>query len=340
MSQADLIRACAKERFVEPARARNQETVVIEAGDIGRELGLSNRMPNIFNALQTRKFLEMACVELLEPKPLNPAATARFRYAIKPRIGIATAERSRHGSRAASPVAANQPAHPSPEPYASDTADFTLVIPCAARKRPYAGRLLVEDGTPVHFVADPAAVPHDPTVAYRHPDDTALSSLSWRQVLQQYNETYRGRDDNPLDLLPAWQLYEEPTYAHIVERLGEANVFILSAGWGLIPATFLTPNYDITLSARGEDYTRRRTGERWGDFTMLHGASSRPVIFCGGKDYVPLFCALTAGVHAERIVYHVGEPPHAPNCRCVRFETRRRTNWYYECAQSLLSSRV
>lgn len=261
MSQAALIRACAKERFVEPARAKNRETVVIEAGDIGRELGLSNRMPNICNALQTRKFLEMAGVKLLDPKPLKPVATARFHYAIKP-VGEVPLSNVAGAAVAERPDASNRPAHPSSEPRASETADFTLVIPCAARKRANAGRLLAEDGTPVQFVANPAATPRNPNVAYRRPDDVALSSLSWRQVLQQYNEAYRGRGNNPLGLLPAWQLYEEPTYGRIVDRLGEANVFILSAGWGLIPAAFLTPDYDITFSASGEGYARRRTGER------------------------------------------------------------------------------
>lgn len=339
MSQADLIRACAKELFVDPARRRNQETLVIVAGEIGRELGLSNRMPNICNALQSRKFLEMAGVELLDPKPTKPAASARFSYAIKQK-GRRLAQPNHADVPVAPPAAGghHQPAHRSTEPHGPQTADFTLVIPCAARKQANAGRLLTENGTPVHFVANPATAPHDPTVAYRRPDDTALSSLSWRQVLQQYNETYGGREDNPLGLLPAWQLYEEPTYGHIADRLGEANVFILSAGWGLIPASFLVPNYDITLANSGEDYVRRRLSERWDDFAMLPKASSRPIMFCGGKNYVPLFCELTAGAQAERIVYHVGNPPHAPNCRCKPYETLRRTNWHYECARWLLKS--
>lgn len=124
----------------------------------------------------------------------------------------------------------------------------------------------------------------------------------------------------------------------MVDQLGEANLFILSAGWGLIPASFLTPSYDITVAPNGEDHARRRSGERLHDFAMLPKASSRPIVFCGGKNYVQLFCELTAGAHAERIVYHFGEPPHAPNCRRARYETARRTNWHYECARALLNS--
>lgn len=331
MNQADRIRACAKERFVEPARRKKQTTVEIVARDVARELGLSNRMQNTCRALQSDKFLAMAGVELLDPKRTKPTATARFRYAIKQG---ATGSQKPAGALASSrcpPATACREEAGASRPH---TPDYTLVIPCAARKRPDAGRLLAEDGTPVHFVANPSAAPHEPNVAYRRPDDIARSSLSWRQVLQQYNETHRGRDDNPLGLLPAWQLYKDATYRYVVDQLGEANVFILSAGWGLIPAAFLTPSYDITLSPRGKNYTKRRSSEKWDDFAMLPSASSRPIVFGGGEAYVPLFCALTAGTHAERIVYHVGEPPHAPNCRCVRYETTRRTTWYYEWARA------
>ena len=145
MSQADLIRATAAKRFVEPARRRNQETLVIVAGEIGRELGLSNRMPNICNALQSRKFLEMAGVELLDPKPTKPAASARFSYAIKQK-GEGLAQPNHADVPVALPAAGghHQPAHRSTEPHGPQTADFTLVIPCAARKQANAGRLRTE----------------------------------------------------------------------------------------------------------------------------------------------------------------------------------------------------
>ena len=47
-------------------------------------------------------------------------------------------------------------------------------------------------------------------------------------------------------------------YRELVHALGAENVFILSAGWGLLSADFLTPNYDITFSATAERYKRRR----------------------------------------------------------------------------------
>ena len=50
-------------------------------------------------------------------------------------------------------------------------------------------------------------------------------------------------------LLPAWQLYENPVYELLKNHCGLKRLYILSAGWGLITAGFLTPCYDITFTA-------------------------------------------------------------------------------------------
>ena len=91
-----------------------------------------------------------------------------------------------------------------------------------------------------------------------------------------------------MGLLPAWQLYDRPVYRELVHALGAENVLILSAGWGLLSADFLTPNYDITFSTTAERYKRRRVRDRYRDFCMLSGDRIEPVVFLGGKDYVPL----------------------------------------------------
>ena len=211
----------------------------------------------------------------------------------------------------------------------------TVVIQCAASKAQNAGRLATADGKPVLFVADPKIAPQQSEVEYRRPDDIAPSGVSWRKELAKYNENYRDSGANPRGLLPAWRLYTHRAYKHLVNRLGEDKVFILSAGWGLIPAPFLTPDYDITFSGNAEAYKRRRKQDRYADFSMLPKDASHPIHFLGGKDYVPLFLRLTAETGAERIIHHVGSPPPAPNCRFRRFETTRRTNWHYECAETL-----
>lgn len=83
MSQADLIRAHAQKRYVEVARRARQKTVTIVAGEVGRDLGLSGRMPNICQVLQGRKFLEMAGVRLLNIEGPEASTSTRFHYEIE-----------------------------------------------------------------------------------------------------------------------------------------------------------------------------------------------------------------------------------------------------------------
>ena len=137
-----------------------------------------------------------------------------------------------------------------------------VVIQCAAGKKPDAGHLLGTDGRKVMFVADPDAVltrsqippgrSSGVTYAHARPDDISDTGKSWRTILRECNREY-GADPggNPHGLLPAWQLYQHPIYKCLAGRYGLKRLYILilSAGWGLIPADYLTPVYDITFTA-------------------------------------------------------------------------------------------
>ena len=220
-----------------------------------------------------------------------------------------------------------------------------VVIQCAARKYPCAGRFKMEDGRPIMFVADPKEAPTDNKIIYKRPDDPSGSGLSYREELVKYN---RRPGSNPFGLLPAWELYTNPVYTELVDTFCVRNVFILSAGWGLITADFLTPDYDITFSnkARGDNaYKRRRRNDAFMDLSMLPVDRTGPIVFLGGKDYVPLFCCLTKGAKSERIIFYryggnSDNPPTAPGCRLLRFETRTQTNWHYECAKALMQGKI
>src|SRR6185312_14489468 len=107
-------------------------------------------------------------------------------------------------------------------------------------------------------------------------------------------------------------LYANPTYGALEKRFGNKRTYILSAGWGLIGASFLTPHYDITFSMTAEPYKRRRKRDVYGDLRMLPNDTDEPIVFFGGKDYLPLFCELTKGVRGKKTVfYNSGEPPVA-----------------------------
>ena len=220
--------------------------------------------------------------------------------------------------------------------------DMIVVIQCAAGKNPSAGHMLTENKQPVMFVADPQKAPADESIIYKRPDDLARSGLSWRGAFIEYNGKYKNAaSGNPLGLLPAWKLYKNPAYGELVSAFGIQNVFILSAGWGLIPADFLTPNYDITFSASADAYKRRHRRDCYEDLAMLPKDTGKQVVFVGGKSYVPLFCSLTGGVRSERTVFYNSQTaPNAPGCVRPRFMTKTRTNWHYECARKLVREKI
>lgn len=249
-------------------------------------------------------------------------------------------------SRAGPPSAASsaRPIRRPPVPKTSDGRRLTVVIQCAASKNARAGHFVDKKGRSILFVARPEKAPRNPAVACCRPDDPAGDGRTWREELLRYN---RRPDENPFGLLPAWRLYRNPVYSELIEAFGEDRVFILSAGWGLLRAGFLTPNYDITFSSQAEPYKRRRrvrdgcAADGYADFRMMPARGTGPIVFLGGRDYAGLFQTLTAGAVDRRIVfYNSACAPAVPGCRCIRFKTTTRTNWHYQCARALIAGTV
>lgn len=61
-TQADRIRAFVLQRYINPARARGDESVSVVVGPLNNEMGLNMAWPNICQALEGRKFQELAHV--------------------------------------------------------------------------------------------------------------------------------------------------------------------------------------------------------------------------------------------------------------------------------------
>ena len=212
-----------------------------------------------------------------------------------------------------------------------------VVIQCASGKKPDAGHLRRPNGQEVMFVADPEIAPADESYSYARPDDVSDTGESWRAVLFKYNAT---PGNNPLHLLPAWQLYNNKRYEILADHCGLDRLFILSAGWGLVRADFLIPAYDITFSPNGGMYKRRRNKDCYDDSNMLP-KSQEAIVFFGGKDYVSLFCTLSSDARGRRTVwYNSKDAPRAPGCLVRRFHTTTRTNWHYECAKAFISGKL
>src|SRR5690242_6943739 len=164
-----------------------------------------------------------------------------------------------------------------------------VVVQCAASKQPNPRYFITPDQDQVLFVADPRAAPAKRGFVYARPDELSPFGMTWRQVVAAYN-----RQDDPeiLCLYSAYRLYENRTYVRLVEKFTVKGVHILSAGWGLVPANFLLPYYDITFSPSAEPYKRRRKTDKYDDFCLLPEDTDDQVVFFGGKDYLPLFCKL------------------------------------------------
>ena len=226
-----------------------------------------------------------------------------------------------------------------------------VVIQCAATKN-RTGRFKTEDGRDILFVADPTRDPDDKGKIYKRPDDLTGSGLSYREELVKYNRDHQSDPaGGPYGFFPAYKLYspryDPHIYTKLVERFGIQNVFILSAGWGLIDADFLTPNYDITFRKGKCDelYKFRDKHDHYDDLSRLPVDSNGPIVFLGGKDYVPLFCRLTKGAKSERIVFYYyngrsDNPPDAPGCSMRRFKSKNLRNWFYECAIALIRGNI
>jgi len=213
-----------------------------------------------------------------------------------------------------------------------------VVLQCASRKDPAAKTFLAGDGRRVVFVAHPDLVPRAANSIHARPDGPSGGGRSWRERLVAYNKAPAA---NPLGFLPAYRLYANDTYVALVERFGEKDVYILSAGLGLVPAAFLTPYYDITFSASADPWKRRRRDDSYEDFRFIPDDGDQ-VVFLGGKGYLPLFCSLTAALKgAKTVFFNSAERPDLPEgFTPARYRTTTRTNWHYECARTLAAGRL
>ncbi len=209
-----------------------------------------------------------------------------------------------------------------------------IVIQCAGSKRAGAGSLSTLDGRRVVFVVDPSLAATAPGTLAAHPDGASdRPGQTWRDLVVAANRT---PSTSGAGLLEAAALYTPPAYSILQHAFGAANVFILSAGWGLVRSNFLLPDYDITFSGSAPVESRRKRHHRFADFNGLTSLPPDDTVFLGGKDYLPLFDALTAGHARRRIVFvNSGTAPVIAGCDMRRFPTTRRTNWHYDCATAI-----
>ncbi|MGR4931759.1 AAA family ATPase [Bradyrhizobium sp. CAR08] len=83
MSQADDIRRFVCINITEPARARGDTSVSIRAGDVHRQMELSNALPAVCSAIGSDKFLAEAAVSLMAREGPQNSTTTVFTFAIE-----------------------------------------------------------------------------------------------------------------------------------------------------------------------------------------------------------------------------------------------------------------
>jgi hypothetical protein len=80
----DMVRHYAREAYVTPAKRRGESEIRIVVGDIQKAVGLTNRVPLVCQALQSRKFLEEnhLILERREGPPSGLSTTVTFTYRV------------------------------------------------------------------------------------------------------------------------------------------------------------------------------------------------------------------------------------------------------------------
>ena len=142
-----------------------------------------------------------------------------------------------------------------------------VVIQCAGRKHPNTPPLTF-NGNVVHFVAQP----QDGQVDKRPWDQIPGSNKTWIDCIKAYNEASGEMPAEYINLnigteksRRLWQcgnLYKPPVYGELMSACGLRNVYILSAGWGLVRADKFIPKYDVTFSQLGDISVRIAATDR------------------------------------------------------------------------------
>ena len=237
-----------------------------------------------------------------------------------------------------------------------------VVISCTSGKRKRPGsRLKTKGGKLVEFVAHPEIAPQDQRIVYKHPDCESGYGGSWRKMLKEYNNDPNASPLGTLGLFKAWELYrpQRKAYREIYDELAntfeQENVYILSAGWGLIRSDFLTPYYDITFSPNSniEAWKRRdyeKSKNKYNDLCQIPEGIEDPIVFMGGDKYVQPFIDLTRDLDAQKVIFFYSKNNREKKKRysseydlrvyCHPAIERMVRVWYYQCARDLIEGKI
>jgi hypothetical protein len=246
-----------------------------------------------------------------------------------------------------------------------DTMREIIVIQCQGRKKEEQ-KSWRWGSQQVIFVADKEKYAHSngasALVPYE-PDDPVSngSTITWRQMFLEYYQTKRKPAVlQEADGLPeAWQLYKDSVYEHLVRHYGKENVFILSAGWGLVNADYRLPPYNITFSTAENTpkYARTSVEKLWQRLEPLNynplckiANKDTTIYFFGSEKYRDLLYYYADPIPAIKVVFYKSKkkPEDRENYSFVNVDGQLKkldiklanVRYPYKCAQLFIEGKL
>lgn len=194
-----------------------------------------------------------------------------------------------------------------------------IVICCAGRKNPLF-RKLTDNEHEIDFraVSNP--------VNYEYiPDDIKSNNQTWREYIHEHQA------NTNLNIYNAYMLYTPKSpfqniYSDLYARFSN-QLYILSAGWGLIKSDYRIPKYDITF--KSDKPSNKRTEPNpifdqndWKQLSDNELKINSRIIFIGPPSYHRLFDRCTTHLNNQKIKIEIN------SVRGVLQDFTNRT-WYY-----------
>jgi hypothetical protein len=213
-----------------------------------------------------------------------------------------------------------------------------IIISCSKSKN---GDSFLHNGTAINFVSRVDGLGAENEL-YVHPDDLIPNEKNtWRDLVSQ--QEIRN------ELLPAYQLYKHSIYSSLFRHYSD-DLFIFSAGWGIVKADFRLPKYNVTFS-NGKNvpiYSKRNKNDLFNDFNHLEGIDeNETIVLIASKDYVLPFCQQTNHLPNQKVIIYknMGVLNHNPyaninNFRFKHYLTNERRKWHYEYANKLINNEI
>lgn len=223
------------------------------------------------------------------------------------------------------------------------------VIQCAGSKQNDAASFCL-NGETLSFIATPEEGEQNQVRPW---DNVPGMNATWVSCVRAFNGLSNDHDwDTFVDagitldqgnaqMYQAGQLYRPQEYHDLVEKLGKENVYILSAGWGLVRSDRLLPDYDITFSNGARKTNKYITPKCRSDKQSLHPIieGDNPVHLFITPNYLDYWDRTFAeSFEAHDVLLHW----HRPDTSRYRIELHdcggRKTNWHYTAVNQFLEN--